>query len=131
MKDGTHDDRLVLALKLTSPLTGAPHFLACLIAEEAEGMGVGHAEGLGLAAELANLSGTGTIVPGLSTGKVCTTFINWAGHSVLLLQLVDVANMPHILLAVGCCCICCITTIVLFTSATVVAHIATFAFSSI
>lgn len=70
MKDGTHDDRLVLALKVTSPMTGAPHFLSSLIAAEAEGQGGGTLDGSGLASGLATLSSGGALAPGLASGKV-------------------------------------------------------------
>lgn len=83
MKDGTHEDRLVLAIKAVKPLIGAPRMLAGVIAAEAEGLSAagwsgGPLDGLGGVGELVNLStagglgGTGAtnVVPGLAMDKV-------------------------------------------------------------
>jgi hypothetical protein len=82
MKEGSHDDRLMLALKVSKPLTGAPGVLASLIATEAAGLSAagwsgGPVDGLGTVGELVNLSGAGGLggpmpegVPALNMSQV-------------------------------------------------------------
>jgi hypothetical protein len=85
MKEGSHDDRLMVALKVSKPLTGAPGVLASLIATEAAGLSAagwsgGPVDGLGTVGELVNLSGAGGLggpmpggVPALNMSQVCVT----------------------------------------------------------
>lgn len=82
MKEGSHDDRLMLALKVSKPLTGAPGVLAALITSEAAGPSAagwsgGPVDGLGTVGELVNLSGAGGLggplpegVPALNMSQV-------------------------------------------------------------
>jgi hypothetical protein len=73
MKENSHDDRLMVALKVSKPLTGAPGVLASLIATEAAGLSAagcsgGPVDGLGTVGELVNLSGAGGLGGPMSEG---------------------------------------------------------------
>eukprot|EP00882_Tetradesmus_deserticola_P006573 GHRQ01006917.1.p1 GENE.GHRQ01006917.1~~GHRQ01006917.1.p1 ORF type:complete len:1485 (+),score=562.58 GHRQ01006917.1:723-5177(+) len=64
VKEGSLNDRLLVALKVSKPLAGAPGVLASLIATEAAGLSAagwsgGPVDGLGTVGELINLSSAG------------------------------------------------------------------------
>jgi hypothetical protein len=105
MKEGSHDDRLMLALKVSKPLTGAPGVLASLISTEAAGLSAagwsgGPVDGLGTVGDLVNLSGAGGLggpmpggVPALNMSQVGGS-THCGIHRIINMQARSCSSMP-------------------------------------